>query len=379
MTPELLDALRSPNMRAFLRVIRAGETSQTDDAYRMMFGGELFTSFDAHPNKAITRGSLTSTAAGAYQFLSRTWRECQEALGLPDFSPQFQDLAAVFLIRRRGALADVLAGRIQQAIAKCAKEWASLPGSPYGQPTKTMAQALATYAQYGGVLYTSPEPAQKPAESVHVAQAPQPEANMPPLIAALGQSLISIFAPLAAEKIQREIGRHTDNPEIAEQVATAAVEAAKAATGLSDPIEAVAAAKTDPAVMAKVEQSALDRLSAMAPALNQLAELEAKAWAAEEASRDSARQHNADDPLMIDAPWLKLKFIHILSLALVGFSGWFVTENWGGLTPELKGAVITLMIIAGWNGVKDYWMGSSRSSAAKDVVIGELSKRKAGP
>ena len=43
------------------------------------------------------------------------------------------------------------AGRIEAAIAKCNREWASLPGSPYGQPTRTMAQALATYDAAGGM------------------------------------------------------------------------------------------------------------------------------------------------------------------------------------------------------------------------------------
>jgi muramidase (phage lysozyme) len=78
---------------------------------------------------------ITSTAAGAYQFLARTWDEVAAALELPDFSPQSQDVAALWLIRRRGALADLREGRFDDFVAKCAKEWASLPGSPYGQPT----------------------------------------------------------------------------------------------------------------------------------------------------------------------------------------------------------------------------------------------------
>ena len=72
--------------------------------------------------------------------------------GFTDFGQGNQDLAAVALIAGRGALADALAGRIPQAIAKCAREWASLPGSPYGQPMRTIEQALATYAKHGGTL-----------------------------------------------------------------------------------------------------------------------------------------------------------------------------------------------------------------------------------
>jgi hypothetical protein len=127
--------------------------------------------------------------------------------------------------------------------------------------------------------------------------------------------------------------------------------------------------------MAQAEAGALDTLERMTPILDKLHQWERETWAADDARTASARQHNADEPLMIDMRWLKLKFSHVLSIAFVSFSGWFVTTNWSSLTPELKGAVITLMIIAGWNGVRDYWMGSSRSSAAKDTVIGELSRR----
>lgn len=139
-----------PNLSAFLRVIREGETSQDDRAYRMIFGGELFDSFADHPRKLVKKSGYSSTAAGAYQFLSRTWDECQKALKLPDFSPESQDKAAVFLIKRRKALDDVIAGRFENAVGKCGLEWASLPGSPYGQPTKSMDRARQVYEKYGG-------------------------------------------------------------------------------------------------------------------------------------------------------------------------------------------------------------------------------------
>lgn len=157
----------SANLRAFLHMIRVGEGTADPDGYRRHFGGSLFDSFADHPRKVITAGmgkkKYSSSAAGAYQFLTATWDECRAALGLPDFSPESQDKAAVYLIKRRGALEDVEAGRFEQAVKKCAKEWASLPGSPYGQPTKTMAQALATYKQAGGSLDTQSghEPTQR--------------------------------------------------------------------------------------------------------------------------------------------------------------------------------------------------------------------------
>jgi muramidase (phage lysozyme) len=175
---QLRAALRNTHLQAFFVVIRVGEGTADGDGYRRLFGGDLVDSLKDHPRIPVSRmlGSrrLTSTAAGAYQFLSRTWDECAKALGLTDFSPLSQDLAAAFLIRRRGALAAILAGRIEEAIRLCAREWASLPGSPYGQPTKTMAQALATYRQaLARLQQVMPEVAANPTPAPQAAE-PEP-------------------------------------------------------------------------------------------------------------------------------------------------------------------------------------------------------------
>jgi muramidase (phage lysozyme) len=142
------------NVQAFLKMIRAGEGTDGPNGYRMLFGGGLFDSFADHPRRSVTARlggkPITSTAAGAYQFLSTTWDDCRRALGLTDFSPESQDRAAIYLIGRRRALDDVRAGRFESAVQKCAKEWASLPGSPYGQPVKTLAQARQVYESNGG-------------------------------------------------------------------------------------------------------------------------------------------------------------------------------------------------------------------------------------
>lgn len=143
------------NLYAFLWMIRHAEGTAGQNGYRTMFGGGLFNSFKDHPRQKIRRRSgqkyITSTAAGAYQFLERTWDECAATLDLPDFSPASQDRAARFLIYRRGALVDVLAGRLDKAISKCNKEWASLPGSPYGQPTISKEKARVLFEQAGGI------------------------------------------------------------------------------------------------------------------------------------------------------------------------------------------------------------------------------------
>lgn len=142
--------VQHPNMQAFLRVIRAGEGTADAAGYSRLYGGGAFSSFADHPRIKVKAGAWTSTAAGAYQFLARVWDETARIMGLGDFSPANQDLGAVGRIAARGALPDVLAGRFDSAVRKCAWEWASLPGSPYGQPTISMERAKAIYAGAGG-------------------------------------------------------------------------------------------------------------------------------------------------------------------------------------------------------------------------------------
>lgn len=145
------------NLRAVLDMIAYAEGTGGPNGYRTLFGGGLFDSFADHPRKFFTftnkRGqTLRTSAAGRYQFLSRTWDELAKKLELPDFGPESQDRAAVELIRQRGALADVQAGRIAAAVTKIAPIWASLPGANYAQPERKLSDLVATYQAAGGNL-----------------------------------------------------------------------------------------------------------------------------------------------------------------------------------------------------------------------------------
>lgn len=144
--------LNHPNVRAMLAVIRQGEGTSGPNGYRTMFGGALFDSFADHPRRTITRNGYTSSAAGAYQFLASTWDETARIMGLGDFSPASQDRAAVGLLAKRNALQDTRAGRFDLAIQKIGKEWASMPGSPYGQPVISLDTARNTYANHLGTF-----------------------------------------------------------------------------------------------------------------------------------------------------------------------------------------------------------------------------------
>lgn len=148
------------NVLAFLDMLAVSEGTDdgrqpTKDAgYDVLVGGGLFDSYAKHPNVLVRlpRYNISSSAAGRYQFIRRTWAACAKALKLPDFSPRSQDLACIHLIRGRRALAAIKAGHIEKAIALCAKEWASLPGAGYGQHEQSMQRLVDAYKRAGGFV-----------------------------------------------------------------------------------------------------------------------------------------------------------------------------------------------------------------------------------
>lgn len=140
------------NVRAFLSMIAYAEGTANANGYRMLFGGQLFNSYADHPRIYVPFRTTTSSAAGRYQILARTWDVLKARLNLPDFSPASQDAAAIELIRERGALNDVRAGRVSAAVTKVAKVWASLPGAGYDQPERQFSALVAAYADAGGQL-----------------------------------------------------------------------------------------------------------------------------------------------------------------------------------------------------------------------------------
>lgn len=66
--------------------------------YNTLHGGGSFEDFSDHPNAPQpTADGKQSSAAGRYQFVYKTWKRAQAALGLEDFSPENQDRAAWWL------------------------------------------------------------------------------------------------------------------------------------------------------------------------------------------------------------------------------------------------------------------------------------------
>ena len=385
------EALQSSNVAAFLRVIRAGESSQDDSAYSTVVGGGRFDAFSDHPRRMVWLPALklNSSAAGAYQFLGRTWDECRDALGLPDFSPASQDLAAVYLIRRRGALADVLAGEIPRAVTRCNAEWASLPGSPYGQPTRTLAQVLAVYRQWGGKLASEtaaatdqlgprspiePEPmpvqpdpprdaagagwpfpkSNRPERYAPAGEAdpfaPDPsyrpeEASMPiaPIVGALLPSLIE-----AVPKLGKLFGSGSAVAERNVKAAELAMGIVQQATGAVNAQAAVETIKADPAKA----QAAVRAIEAQWLELT-----EAGGDGISGARRTDAATAERGDMLRSPSFWITLALLPLVYMVVGSVVG-----LWGGEWPsDVRAAIATAVVSLIVGGAAGYYWGQTTS------------------
>ncbi len=144
----------TPQRRALLATIRYAEgtwTGGNNEGYRVLYGGGRFQSLARHPEITVHR-RYSSAAAGAYQFLPATWRAAARKLGLHNFGPRNQDMAALFLVEQRGVLAKLdRQGLSATVLDRLAREWASLPThagrSYYGQPVKNRRDLQAFYAR----------------------------------------------------------------------------------------------------------------------------------------------------------------------------------------------------------------------------------------
>jgi muramidase (phage lysozyme) len=142
--------LQLPQVRAALDRIAWAEGGRS---YNTLFGGGTFAG-NQHPNRPITAGAYTSTEAGRYQFLYPTWIEIKGGLGLRDFSPVNQDIAALDQINQRGQLTKLINGDFEGMMKGLGCAWAALPYSTCGQKTKPLPQTMEYFRNalntYGG-------------------------------------------------------------------------------------------------------------------------------------------------------------------------------------------------------------------------------------
>lgn len=340
----LIQALENPNVRAFLVMLRHGEGTSGENGYRTMFTGKLFDSYADHPRQAITaklgKQTLTSTAAGAYQFLSRTWDGLVKQYGFKDFSPLSQDLGAVALVKQRKALEDVIAGRFEVAVKKCNTIWASLPGSPYGQPTVTLDAIRPIYEDAGGRYEAVVEvtPATPPE--------PPPEKPMTPFIAAVLPSLFD-----AVPKLAKLFSNGSESATRNEKAVEIAIDVAKAAAGVQNE-QALAEALKDPEIATRVNQAVESNWFEISVNVEGVKE---------------AREYNAkasEVPFYLQPAFM----VTLMLMPLVYGVTYFVMTD-ASITNEMKSMVIASIISGVLGAVTGFWLGTSFSSSRKTELM----------
>ncbi len=158
------------NEKAFIKMISFAEgTNLAPDPYRVCFGYK-HTIFDLRDHPAVTgewtgevlppelchaaglSSGCKSTAAGISQLIKPTWLNIKAKLKLPDFSPDSQDRATLFLVAEASALEDLHRGDLKVVVGKCRRIWASLPGAGYSQPERRLSALKKAFTEAGGVL-----------------------------------------------------------------------------------------------------------------------------------------------------------------------------------------------------------------------------------
>lgn len=381
---EIRAALANKNVQAFLRSpIREGESSQDTTAYWWLYGStkaapKLADSLGDHPRvktyetydgQFIKNGKLDfTTAAGAYQITATTWDTVvQPALHLPDFTPESQDMAAVYLLKHRRALDDVMAGRFGAACGKLQQEWASMPGASFGdQPTQQMARVLALYKQYGGALEPQgatnapapaptpqPAPAAPPGASIPAGDAGDaPENSMPPFIAA-GLSALIQHAP-ALIRVFGDSPQAEKNAKAAEVVAGIAQQV----TGQPTVEGAIQVLDTNPTTAAAYREAVHQSMPELLGLLVQATEVDEK-------TRATALDRNLQLGQATGGRWLWLLgavviLVLVMSYAItVGVLFLPRSPEQGGFSLDTKALLIGQIVILGFATVLAWLFGSN--------------------
>jgi muramidase (phage lysozyme) len=375
MTPDdIRAASANPQVAAFLRVIRQGETNQSDDAYSEINGGSHFVAPPwVHPYAGLS--APPGRAAGAFQDIPHTWARLSALIGAPDagegdFSPARQERGNVAdIMGHAGALEAIVAGDVALAISILPNEWTSLK-------TMALSTAEAVFQQFGGVLAADPAKAPEPSED-----APAPVADAPiaadadaeptpvstvrqpqgtpmgalalPFLTTILPSVIGLFAPKTQSAISKATGASPDAAaQFMQNLMTQVAGVAKLpVTDQTTAIQAVAAV-TQPdnsQAIADLEAHCLDYLDKVSPLLDKMALYEAAADARHVQRMDAAQARGSKDkkdmaPRLVKSSEGLAWFIIAALFGMLGAAFYLKDQAGVGALVGLLGPILTLIM-----------------------------------
>lgn len=177
---------------------------------------------------------------------------------------------------------------------------------------------------------------------------------------AMSPFLIPVITELGkiAPDIIRIVGKGS-NVERNAQVAEKIIEAAKTVTEAASGEEAVTVLHNEPAKQAEFRNAVATSSNEWLGMVTRMAELSEK-------SVGAARVFSASHPRREVVG--RFSFIEFLSLifVLISATGGTSIVIWGGLSEEMKGAIVTMILIGGFTAVAQFWFGSSLGSLTKN-------------
>lgn len=372
----LVAALTNTNVLAFARMVRWCEGTWGENGYRIMFGGGQFAGLDGepgtlddfadHPRTRVTRTmkgkTYTSQAAGAYQYMPPTWDEVAGWYGLTDFSPKNQDIGFVGLLIKRRALEDVIAGRFDKAVEKCNREWASLPGSPYGQPIKTIEDCRAQYEKWGGQYAPTTEVANAPkpvdtAEPVTIEIHTAKQEHTMPIPAFIAAALPSIIA--AIPELAKTFSSGSAVSERNIKAAEVVVNIAKEAVGAKNEQELVETMASDPSAVKAVQEAVRSNWF----------EVQQVGGGIKEAREANLKAQGDRSFFFNPAVWISMLLLVFPTMLLVDVfyvhpTSEFYSEN---IRTQIVTAVLAVIMMVG-----AYWLGTTANSRQKDDTMAKM-------
>jgi muramidase (phage lysozyme) len=357
---ELEALLSNINVQAFLRVIREGESDQSDRAFFMrytMHGPAFIDSLlGGHPRiLEPTPTGQKSSASGAWQFTMTTWDYIGKKFGLDDdFSRESQALHAVALLVDCGAISPILTGDLHAAVSAARRHWASLPGSPLqdGGSKIGWARVQSVWDQWSrGAAPIRDSVPEIPAQPV------KEEGNMAlpvPLIIALGESLLRFLPAFGSgSKVSNR------NIEMTQELGKTLIEKAKEVVPEAPNEQgAVQAILDDPLLQKRFTAECAVKWDDIAPFVE-----------AEEKSRKEARNFMLE--MTSDGPmWRAVGYgvlVGVTAMIIIVGGGWMLWEatisSWASdaMRQENQAFLRNVILI-----VVGFIFGSSYSSHRKD-------------
>lgn len=191
----------------------------------------------------------------------------------------------------------------------------------------------------------------------------QPKGEPMPTLA--GSILLSALPSLLGKL--PEIANIFKNPNVSERNVEAVSKVGEilmSSTGAANMQEAVEMVQADPQTAKEANQALRVNRAELMDLVERMAVIDDKRV-------ESAREYNAGEPLILNTRRLKLKFVHVVSLIFILLGG--AAAGYVLLTstdPSERVMALQTLLIVGFAGVAQFWIGSSRSSQLKDEVRG---------